>query len=38
MVIKLENIFELRSFLEFEFINKKKEVNTPFSKSARCLA
>ena len=38
MVIKLETIFELRSFLEFEFINKKKEVNTPFFKNARCLA
>jgi len=38
IVIKLANIFEPRSFLEFEFINKMKEVNNPFSKSTRCLA
>ena len=38
IVIKLENIFEPRSFLEFEFINRKMEVNTPFFESARSLA
>ena len=31
IAIKLENIYEPRSFLEFEFINKKKEVNATFS-------